>query len=335
MVESQLERRGIHVVTSPTPNFAWHLLGQTMGQSLVSVDVLAHPFPEDLAVSHAANYTAALRLTPLPPNNLCIVEEQGLLVLAANHQGRLWHSHVLGFAEMPVIDLAREIELARLSLEAQEGFGAIRAVTLAGERPAAMAAELKDYVSLPLERTAALANSRAVDLKTFPKLLPAAVHEAKANREGRRRLISIVILTSVLYAILFVFGWWHLQALKEETAIFEARAVAMQAPAAEVRATAERWRAVEPAIEKQRYPMVQLSHITGLMPPSGVVIKRFQAKPAEVELRGDARDLQTAAQFLEDLKKHEKLSRFQWEMPTPDMKNKVASFKILGKLEGG
>ena len=106
-------------------------------------------------------------------------------------------------------------------------------------------------------------------------------------------------------------------------------------PAAEVKRTAQQWRALEPAIDVQRYPMLQLSHITGLMPPSGVVLKRFEAKPSEIELRGDARDLQTAAQFLEDLKKHPKLGRFTWEMPTPDMKNKIASFKIQGKLVGG
>ena len=48
-----------------------------------------------------------------------------------------------------------------------------------------------------------------------------------------------------------------------------------------------------------------------------------------------ASDPREAAQFLEDLKKHPKLGRFNWQMPTPDMKNKIASFKIQGKLEGG
>lgn len=335
MVESQLERRGIHVEKSPTPNYAWHLLWQNQGQSFVSVDVLAHPFPADLNVPHAVNYTAALRLASLPPHNLCVVEEQGLLVLAANFQGRLWHSHVLGYAELPPADLARELELARLSLESQEGFGAIRAVTLAGEAPAGLAPALRKFTGIPLETSGSLASSRSLDLKALPKLLPAAVFGAQSGRESRRRLASVVVLTTILYVVLFAFGWWYLQNLKEEAGELEARAELTREPAERVRAASDRWRALEPAVEKQRYPMMQLSHVTGIMPPSGIVIKRFSAKPAEIELRGDARDLQTAAQFLEDLKKHPKLNRFNWEMPTPDMKNKIASFRITGKLEGG
>lgn len=335
MIESQLERRGVHVEKAPTPNFAWHLLGQNQGQSFVSVDVLAHPFPEDLSVAHAANYTAALRLVTLPANNLCIVEEHGLLILVANFQGRLWHSHVTGFAEMPVQDLAREIELARLTLEAQEGFGVVRGVTLAGDRPAALAAELRKYIGMPLDVAGAPGANRGLDLKALPKLLPASVFTAQAGRETRRRLFSVGVLTLVLYALLFALGWWHLQSLKQEAAQLEQRASVLREPAERVRAASDRWRALEPAVEKQRYPMMQLSHVTSIMPPSGVVIKRFSAKPSEIELRGDARDLQTAAQFLEDLKKHPKLNRFHWEMPTPDMKNKIATFRITGKMDGG
>jgi hypothetical protein len=71
------------------------------------------------------------------------------------------------------------------------------------------------------------------------------------------------------------------------------------------------------------------------MPPSGLVVKRFEYKPEVIELRGEARDLQTADQFLEDLKQHPNLNRFTWEMPTPELKNKIATFKIIGKLGGG
>lgn len=335
MIESQLERRGIHVEKSPTPNFAWHLLGQNQGHSFVSVDVLAHPFPDDLAVAQAANYTAALRLVTLPANNLCIIEEHGLLVLAANFQGRLWHSHVTGFAEMPVQDLAREIDLARLTLESQEGFGVVRGVTLAGERPAALAPELRKYIGMPLEVSGPPGANRGLDLKALPKLLPASVFTTQASRETRRRLLSVGVLTLILYAILFACGWWYLQSLKQDVAAMEKRSNVLLEPAERVRAASDRWRALEPAVEKQRYPMVQLSHVTSIMPPSGVVIKRFSAKPTEIELRGDARDLQTAAQLLEDLKKHPKLNRFHWEMPTPDIKNKIATFRITGKMDGG
>lgn len=335
MIETQLEKRGIHVEKAPVPNFVWHLIGQSSGQSFVSVDVLAHPFPAELVVHHAMNYTPALRLSALPPNDLAVIEEQGLIVLAANQGGKLWHSHILGFSEMTVPDLAREIELAILALEAQEGFGVVRGLMLVGERLGLLKGEIKKYLAVPIETPASLPVNRLSSPTALPKLLPAQVFDAQKARENRRRILSVLMLTSVLYAVIFAFGWWYLRDLEQQAVTLEESVALTRGPAAEVKATAQRWRAMEPAIDVQRYPMVQLSHITGLMPPSGVVLKKFEAKPAEIELRGDARDLQTAAQFLEDLKGHPKLSRFTWEMPTPDMKNKVASFKIQGKLLGG
>lgn len=335
MIETQLEKRGIHIQKEPSPNFVSHVVGQSSGISYVSVDVLVHPFPEELVARQAANYTPALRLVSLPANDLAVVEEQGLFVLAANHHGKLWHSHVLGYAEMPVADLGREIELAVLSLEAQEGFGVIGGVMLVGERLGLLKGELKKYIALPIQTPASLPPNRTITPASLPKLLPQQVFAAQKSRETRRRIISILFLTSVLYAIIIAMGWWYLRDLERQADALEESVALTRGPAAEVKATANRWRSMEPAIDVQRYPMVQLSHITGIMPPSGIVLKRFQAKPAEIELRGDARDLQTAAQFLEDLKKHPKLGRFNWEMPTPDMRNKVASFKIQGKLQGG
>ena len=79
--------------------------------------------------------------------------------------------------------------------------------------------------------------------------------------------------------------------------------------------------------------MVLLSQITAIMPPSGIVLKRFDTKLNEISISGDARDAQTATLFLEDLKKHTKLKAYSWSMPVPSVKDKVASFKIQGKLE--
>ena len=99
---------------------------------------------------------------------------------------------------------------------------------------------------------------------------------------------------------------------------------------------------MEPAIDTRRYPMVQLSEITALMPPSGVLIRKVETKiheiekntVNEIEITGDARDAQTATQFLEDLKSNARLGQFVWNMPVPSVKDRVAAFKIQGKAGG-
>jgi hypothetical protein len=332
MIESQLERRGIVVETSPSPNFAWHILGQDATHTIVSVDVLASPFPENLAIPHATNYTAALRLVSLPPRDLVLLEEQGNLVLVADYQGKLWHSHVIGTAEMPMEDLARELDIAKLSLESLDGFGVLRGVTLVGPRLAPLISELKSYVSFPLDTASTLETARGVKLEDFPRLLPPVVFEAQAARARRAKVLRVAALSAVLYVLLFIVGWSYLNKLQQQVSVLQGQVAETDQPASEVRNTAAHWNVLEPAIEPKRYPVLQLAEITALMPPSGVVIKRFDTKLNEIEITGDARDLQTATQFLEDLKSNPKLGAFNWSMPVPSVKEKVASFKIQGKL---
>jgi len=334
MIGAQLEKRGIAVEAGASPNYAFHILGQNAVSTVVSVDVLTSPFPENVAVSRAVNYTAALRMKALPQGELTVIEEQGLLILAANHQGKLWHSHVLGMTDSDPADLARELEIARLSLEAQDGFGAVRSALLVGEKLAPLKAELKKHTALEINTTPALKPNAALRVETFQKLLPPAVCEAQAARGRRGFYARVGVLVAILYAVIFTFGWWYLNHLGEKTSSLRKEVASTEAPAAEVQKTHKLWVQMSPAIEVHRYPVVILSQITALMPPSGVLLRRFEAKPTEIELRGDARDAQTATQFFDDLKKHPKLSRYNWNMPVPSVKDKVASFKIQGKLEG-
>ena len=221
MVEAQLERRGIPVEKVPVPNYAWHALSTQGGQSLVSVDVLLQPFPANMAVKHASKYAAALRLMALPPGELVVIEEQGLLVLAASQAGKLWHCHILGSADMEPVDLARELELARLSLEAQDGFGVLRGATLVGSHLGSIRTELRKHTPINLEHVPALQPNRTQNLDAFPKLLPVSVYEAQSSREKRRRLMSVLMLLALIYAVVCVMAWWYLQQLQKDATTLE------------------------------------------------------------------------------------------------------------------
>ena len=79
--------------------------------------------------------------------------------------------------------------------------------------------------------------------------------------------------------------------------------------------------------------MVLMAEMTQLMPPSGIVIRQFETRGSDIELRGESRDAQLAHQFLEDLQKHRILGRYSWSMPQPSVREKTASFRIQGKLK--
>ena len=333
MIVAQLEKRGITAHTDTGRIFRWHQLGAAGPLAILSVDVLADPFPEQLAVPHAADYTAALRLSQLPAGHLVIAEEQGDAVLAASFQGKLYHSHIIGQVSSTVEELTQEIVLARLSLEATQGFGQISGVTLAGSWDRSVAADLSKAVGLPVESIAQLPKDTKQDTREWTRLLPSVVREAQAAEHRRKKFIRIGVLVSIVFVALAFFAASYLKMQQQKVDALAADVEKTAPTAAEVKKTAEHWKALAPAIEQNRYLLVQLNDITSLMPPSGIVIRKFEANLREIEVRGEARDAQTAFQFLEDIKKHRNLGRYEWSMPQPSVREKTASFRAQGKLK--
>ncbi|MBE7498524.1 MAG: hypothetical protein HS117_26595 [Verrucomicrobiaceae bacterium] len=334
IITTNLERRGLKLDHDAAgKNFRWHLLGQSAGQSIISVDILADPFPEALAAAEASDYTAALRLAQLPAGHLVVTEEQGDVVLAASHLGKLYHSHI--FAQTPAGEdaLALEITLARLAIEAELGEGCISGIALVGAGfDKAIADRLGQALDLPARVVAELPPSADLDTKGWTKLLPASVRAAQTARATRSKVVRWATLGVLLYLAVGFLAWTWLTMQERRVQELQAEVDDISEPAAAVKKTSERWKAYAAAVEHERYPMFLLAEITRLMPPSGVVIRRFEVNGNNVEVRGEARDAQLAFQFIEDFKKNKVLSRYTWTNPRPEVKGTTATFRAQGKL---
>lgn len=334
IIVTQLERRGFKLEQdSAGKNYRWHLLGTSAGQSVISVDLLADPFPQALAAEHASDYTAALRLAQLPVGHIVIVEEQGDLVLAASHQGKLYHSHIFAQAPLNEESLALEITLARLTLEADLGVGTIEGVALVGSSfDKALASRLSDVIDLPTRIVAELAPNTALDTRSWTKMLPAGIRQAQTASVRRGKITRALVLGGMLYLSLAFLAFAYLRYQEQRAAELAEEVALTSEPAAAVRKANERWKALAPAIEPKRYPLFLLAEINRIMPGSGIVIREFEVKGSEIEIRGEARDAQLAFQFIEDFKKNRVLSRYQWTAPRPELKGTTATFRAQGKL---
>ncbi len=334
LVVTHLERRGLKLNQDKKgKNYRWHSLGQTGGQAILSVDVLAEPFPEKLAATNAQDYTAALRLTELPPDQIVILEEQGDLVLAASHRGNLYHSHI--FAQAPASDelLALEITLAKLAIETDLGEGCINSISIVSDAlDPALARHLTHSLGMPVTHVTSLAPKAELDTHGWTKLLPAAVRTAQSAAAARSKLIRWTLLGCGLIVSLLFLAYAYLVSLERHAADIEQQVELIREPAEAVRETAERWKSYAPAVDSQRYPMFLLAEVTRLMPATGIVIRKFEVKGGEIEIRGEARDAQLAFQFIEDFKKNKVLSRYIWTNPRPEVKGTTATFRAQGKL---
>lgn len=331
MVETHLERHGLRTAEGALRPHRWYLLGQTTGQAILSVDVLADPFPEHLAVHQAKDYLAALRLSELPEGHLVVLEEQGEMVIAASHHGKLFRSHVFAPAGAAPEEVAQEIEITRLALEALPAFGTISGVTLIGR--GWEADRVGRLVDLPTRVVETLPRVTQVESSQHGELLPLAVREARDNRVRRAKWLRFTMLGVLVYVALAILGVVHLRGKEQQISALQAQVEETTAPAAAVKKTAEAWKSLAPAVDTSRYPMVLMAEITQLMPPSGIVIRQYECENSQIELRGEARDAQLAYQFLEDLQNHRILGRYAWSMPQPSVREKTASFRAQGKLK--
>lgn len=332
MVEAQLEKRGLRSPDGGLAAHRWHLLGQVGTRAVISVDVLGEPFPADLIQNEAKDYTAALRLTRLPAGHLVITEEQGDLVIAAGHQGRLFHSHIFALGGASPEEIAREIQLTRMALEPDLGHDAISAAVLVGNGwDAASAAAVSELAGMPVRTLADLPPTATGDAPPATLLLPHAVKETQEARHRHLKLVRHSILGALLVASGLFLAFAYLTYLERRAASLEEEVAETAAPAQSVRQTAERWTALAPAIEPRNYPLFLLAQVTSIMPPSGIVVRDFEVKGADIQIDGEARDAQVAFQFLEDIKKHAVLSRYSWAMPQPNVREKTATFRIQGK----
>lgn len=334
IITTQLERRGFRLQQDKAGrNYRWHLLETQGGHCIVSVDLLMDPFPDSLAAAHASDYTAALRLGQLPAGHIVITEEQGDLVLAASHAGKLYHSHI--FSQTPATQeaLALEIRLSRLTLESELGEGCITGVALVGSGfDRSLSQRLESVIDLPVRVLADLAPNTALDTKSWTKMLPDGIRAAQIASVTRGKLVRAAILGTMLYAslIFLAFAYLHFQERRAEQ--LSAEIELTREPASAVRQTTERWKALAPAIESKRYPMFLLAEINRIMPGSGIVIRDFEVRGELIEIRGEAKDAQLAVQFIEDIKKNRVLSRYQWTAPNPELKGTTAAFRAQGKL---
>ncbi len=333
IIATQLERRGFRLEQDKAGrNYRWHLLGTQGGQCIVSVDLLTDPFPESLAAAHASDYTAALRLGQLPVGHIVIMEEQGDLVLAASHAGKLYHSHI--FSQTPASEeaLALEITLARLTLEAELGEGVITGVALVGSGfDRSLSQRLEGVLELPVRVVADLAPNTGLDTRSWTKMLPANIRAGQIAGETRGKMIRATVLGVAFYLSLAFLGFAYLHFQEKRAASLLEEIELTREPAAAVRKNTERWKALAPAIESKRYPMFLLAEINRIMPGSGIVIREFEVRGDSIEIRGEARDAQLAVQFVADIKKNPVLSRYEWTAPNPELKGTTASFRAQGK----
>lgn len=334
MIHAQVEKRGL--VGKAGTVFDYESLHRSERGEKFAVRVVTD-LPESLIVPSAAGYTTSAALRDLDSGTVILWRELGRLIVAISIEGSPAHFQVLSGRPEIGTAAAQEINLLLLGLRGEAIFETYppRELVLAmsdgaEDVGAAEVAAFQAALSLPLRIQEGAAVSRSGEGRG--RLLPAAVVRARGKRRAAVRHTALLVAGLILYGVVGVWVWKDAQLTKREIASLEHRISIIEPDVERVQLAEQRWQALEPAFDKNLFPIVQLSRITAALPGSGVVVREYRTSGRTVRVEGQARDVQLANRLLEDLQRDEGFKNYDWSMPNPKVeKNNTATFVIEGK----
>lgn len=333
MIRAQADKRGLSGKGAALVDF--ERVDHSERRDVFAVRVVPD-LPGDLVVPTAAAYTFSASLHASSSLSgaatATVWREQGRLVLGVFVGGVTVHIQVLNGKPEVAAPLAGEIHLILMGLKGESLFehAAPGEVILSlegvgGDELAAFRAALSLPVRLDPPRPPAKGEGR-------DRLLPAAVTALRKRRRSVARNFALLAAGLVIYAVVGMGIWTQSKATQREIDSLERRIAIIQPDVERIQLAEQRWRSLEPAFNKDLFPIVQLSRITAALPGSGVVVREYRTTGRGIRVRGQARDVQLANRLLEDLQGMDGFESYDWLMPNPKVeRNNTATFEIEGK----
>ena len=333
MIRAQVDKRGLSAKGAALIDY--ERIDRNERGETFAVRVVADP-PADTILPTAGGYqtSADLRSAAYPDAGALIWRECGRLVLGVYIGGIPAHVQILSGKQELGKALAREVNLILLGLRGESVFEKapprelLLALDSVGEKELI---EFRSALSIPV-RSEAIRFPAKVEARD--RLLPAAILDHRRRRRKVARNLALLALGLIVYSVVGVWVWNDAKVTEREIDSLERRIAIIQPDVERVQLIEERWRSLEPAFEKDLFPIVQLSRITAALPGSGVVIREYRTTGRDIRVRGQARDVQLANRLLEDLQGMNGFARYEWSMPNPRVeRNNTATFEIQGKLK--
>ena len=327
MIPLQLELRGLQPRGTEPAVFDWTVVAQEGTRTLVMVGVLPATLAPEI---HAEAYDAfdlSARYRPFPENTLTIWREHDRLAVAITRGQNLVYYQALAEGQITP-RVVQDLSCARATLAMQDILTPLQRVMLWTEIGPEALASLQEALKLPIEQEEC--PPPAPPLQTW-KLTPAIVGEAKRTRASRRwqRRALAVFLVVYLLAVAWMVSRLVMTSLKVDdlrkwqSEHTQAVALVQEGQAA--------WKELAPVVDTKSYPLELLLQASQSIPADQLHLTLFEAGDGHVLIKGEAKNIAGAFQFLDKLKSDPYFSGYTLEMGSPrPLPNDLAQFQIEG-----
>ena len=326
IIPLQLELRGLHPRGSD-PVFDWSIVAQESSRTLVMVGVLpANLDPEIHAEAYEA-FDLSARYLPFPPDALTIWREQDRLAVAITRGRNLVYYQALSEGTMST-RVVQDLNCARATLTMQDILTPLQQVMLWTEMSSEELATLQEALHLSVHREERPEPEPPVEPW---KLVPSAVGDAKRARESQRWIRRGLVIFLLVY--LLAVGWMITQYVLTSLQVAKLRQWQAEnaAPLAEIETDRAAWKELGPVVDTNNYPLELLLHASQSIPADQLHLTLFEAAADKLSIKGEAKNVAGAFQFLSRLKGDPFFSDYTLDMGNPrPLPNDLAQFQIEG-----
>lgn len=288
---------------------------------------LAAPLLNRKIIPRAVTVYAAQRVATHAEKGraLFIYPESGTLVSAISENGKLSFARTIdGAATAPL-----ELELPRLAMTAElQGISASFQNVLVDEQCFGLRDKVEQALAAPTEIIA----METPPASTGLNLIPQAWREERKRQARREQWKKRVAIAAIVYGAVVAFALIQLVYFQFRVRQLDRQIERDAQRTVFVRAAANNWKALAPAIDPHFYPIEILLHLFDSLPSAEVRITAYNQSARQISVEGEASKAALAYQFADKVKKHPDLQNFTFDMQSPRiLPNDHAQFRLEGR----
>jgi len=326
IIPLQLELRGLHP-RGTDPVFDWSVVAQEGTRTLVMIGVLPANLSPDLHAELYESFDLSARYLPLENNALTLWREQDRLVLAITRGPNLVYYQALAEGNI-TSRVLQDLSCAQATLTMHGILTPLQKVVLWTEISPQEQAMLQDTLPLPIEQEECPPPSPP----TQPwKLTPAVVGEARRNRENQKWIRRGLVIFLVLYLV--AVAWLVTQYVMTSLGVNDLKKWQADNAAGVdlVHEGQSAWKQLAPVVDPKNNPLELLLEADQSVNTDQLHLTDFEAGGDHLLIKGEAKNVEGAFQFLSKLKNDPFFSGYDLEMENPrPLPNDLASFQIEG-----
>ena len=328
IIPLQLELRGLQPRGTETAIFDWTVAAQEGTRTLVMVGVLPATLAPEIHAEAYETFDLSARYRPFPESTLTLWREHDRLAVAITRGKNLVYYQALAEGRVTA-RVVQDLNCAQATLAMQGIITPLQKVVVWTEISPEELAVLQETVPLPIEQEEC---PPPVAPRQPWKLTPSTVGEARRTRASRRwqRRALLVFLAVYLLAVAWMVSQFVMTSLKvDDLRKWQSEHTQALALVQDGRAS---WKELAPVVDTASYPLELLFHASQSIPTDQLHLTLFEASAGHLLIKGEAKNVAGAFQFLSKLKGDPYFSGYTLDMgnPRPLPSNDLAQFQIEG-----